>query len=181
MTKFTLDAFNGALTADTLAERLEFIAGQIRNGFTSGDGEGIGWWTAEDVKDDIFYQLDEDDTDDGLKIIDDVDPFKPCVTSWDVSDDGREFMEGIAERLNLGTLEVDSAQRAVDEELAQVRLRRLGYSWTDDWATGQQRWTLTGPDGAILLPSGGYHGWSEAVKVATADADAKALDRTPPA
>lgn len=176
---FKLDFRSGEkLTADTVADALELIARQIREGYTSGDAQGAGWWDVSGIKADVFYQVD--DGDGALIVVGDDDPeFKPVLTSWDTSDDGREFLEGLAGKLNQG-YDADYVRGELDTELAQVRLRRLGYDWTSDWDAGQQRWTLTGPDGVIPLPSGGFHGWSEAVKVATADADAKALDRTPP-
>lgn len=178
MFKFELKS-GQKLTATEAADALDLISRQISEGFTSGDAGGAGWWSVDGLKDDVFYQVDDGD---GVLIVigDDDAEFPAHLTSWDTSDTGRDFLEGLAEKMNEG-YDADYCKGLLADELAQVRLRRLGYSWTDDWRTGQQRWTLTGPDGEIRLPSGGFHGWSEAVEVATKDANRRGLDAQPPA
>lgn len=177
MTEFSFDTRDGNLNAEDLADSLEFIAGQLREGYLTGDAQGAGWWTVANLKDDVFYQVT---TEDGLlQIIDDVDPFKPVAESWDVSAEAETFMEDLAEKLNDQTLDPDTVRLRVRDRLEQVRVNRLGYSWTDDWATGQQRWTLTGPKGEVRLPSGGFHGYSECIEVANRDADRLGLASAP--
>lgn len=175
---FKLDAFHGPLTADEMADVLDTLADMIRDGFTSGDANGVGWWDVSGLSEPVVYESRV--TDDGAVVIITGDDEEIVLTAWDDEHDTQIKMEVIAERLNDGAT-LESAEREMEEFLTRLRLTRLGYDWTDDWDTGQQRWTLTGPDGAIPLPSGGFHGWSECVKVAVADADRKALDATPPA
>lgn len=52
MTKFVFETRGDDITADDLSDILEtLIAGQIANGFTSGDANGAGWWTVEALAD----------------------------------------------------------------------------------------------------------------------------------
>ncbi|USN15616.1 hypothetical protein KIKIMORA_04980 [Brevundimonas phage vB_BpoS-Kikimora] len=49
-----------SLTADHLADVLDMIAGQVREGYTSGDAHGAGWWEVEHL-DESEDERDEDD------------------------------------------------------------------------------------------------------------------------
>lgn len=51
-TKLIFETRGDEITADELADALQtLIAGQIANGFTSGDANGLGWWTVEGLAD----------------------------------------------------------------------------------------------------------------------------------
>lgn len=50
--KFTFEAWGNddIMDADAAAEHLEFIAGQVREGYLSGDAGGAGWWSVEGLE-----------------------------------------------------------------------------------------------------------------------------------
>lgn len=179
--KLSFDAFQGPLDAEEFADALVAIAEQIRGGITSGDGYGCGHWSVEGLKQGVTFDFRV--ANDGSVVVygrigDDADSEGIIFTSWDDSVETQTLMEDMAEKLNEGWDESYWIKR-MEEHLTKLRLNRLGYNWTDDWDTGQQRWTLTGPDGAMRLPSGGFHGWSECVTVATRDAFVKDLPLQP--
>lgn len=57
----TFKAFKAPLGSDEMADRLELIAKQIREGYTSGDAHGAGWWSVEGLEEDSSDLEDEDD------------------------------------------------------------------------------------------------------------------------
>lgn len=48
---FTFTAFNRPMTDEDMADALEHLAGMIRDGFTSGDMNGAGWWSVSNLSD----------------------------------------------------------------------------------------------------------------------------------
>lgn len=178
--KLTLDAFQGPLNADDFADALNTIAEQIRDGMIAGDGGGVGWWSVEGLTERTVYdfRVAHDGT---VVLFAEAGEFNEEVifTAWDDTVETQTLMEEMADRLN-EQFDVSYVVKQMEDHLTKLRLNRLGYKWTDDWSKGPQRWTLTGPDGeTIRLPSGGFHGWSECVTVATRDADMKGLPEQP--
>lgn len=58
--KFQFDAFQVAtMTADDAAEALELIARQVREGYTSGDAHGAGWWSIEGLSEEDDWTEDD--------------------------------------------------------------------------------------------------------------------------
>lgn len=176
---FKLDAFRKPATADDIAEALEMLAGMIREGYTSGDANGMGHWTLEGAVEPPVFDVRQE----GAALVlfsTQNDENTDLATSWDASEETREVMSKLSDDLDDGW-DVAWAKRQLEEHLQKLRLRRLGYSWADSWRSGEQVWTLTGPDGKMGLPSGGQHGWSECVKIATQDAERRGLPLQPPA
>ena len=178
--KLTFDAFQGALDANDFADALNTIAEQIRDGMIAGDAGGCGWWSVEGLTERTVYDFRV--AHDGTVVVfaeAGEDSEEIIFTAWDDTVETQTLMESMAEELNDGATP-DYVVKRMTDHLTQLRLTRLGYKWSDDWETGQQRWTLKGPDGeTIRLPSGGSHGWSECVTVATRDAYVKGLPEHP--
>lgn len=59
---FKLDAFNaGPMTDEDVADALEGLAEMVRDGYTSGDAQGLGWWSVTGLTDaDDMPQRDDD-------------------------------------------------------------------------------------------------------------------------
>ncbi|UTC28671.1 hypothetical protein MARCHEWKA_01580 [Brevundimonas phage vB_BpoS-Marchewka] len=58
--------FNGhdAMTDEDVADALEAMATMVREGYTSGDAQGLGWWTVTGLTDAEDMPQDEEDGDD---------------------------------------------------------------------------------------------------------------------
>lgn len=61
--EFTFTAY-GQMTDDDLGDVLEGLADMVRDGYTSGDAQGAGWWSVSNLTDADDMPKDEDEDED---------------------------------------------------------------------------------------------------------------------